>query len=246
MRLSHNRSNNDLPSNTRVTFYRDAVKDGEDIAAGITSYQLGDIYSRGDSLVSKSSAGIGFELERALVGSLSDSFSQRDFEGDAPPGWDVELYQNELLVDFKTVENNGRYIFENVPLQYGENLFEIRLYGPQGQERVITERIAIGSQLISPGEWQFSSSYVEEDSLLVGQPAFVESSISSKNHLLNAEAYYGLFNQHSIGVGVNKITRLSGEPERDYARAMWIANFGNVSARLDGAYDAIDGGKPLT
>lgn len=57
-------------------------------------------------------------------------------EGDAPPGWDVELYRNTgQYLRGQTVTDSGRFIFEDVPLFAGENRFDLVLYGPQGEVR---------------------------------------------------------------------------------------------------------------
>jgi len=51
------------------------------------------------------------------------------------PGWDVELFVNNVLVDFATADANGEVRFE-VPLVYGNSIIQIRFYGPWGEEEV--------------------------------------------------------------------------------------------------------------
>jgi len=51
------------------------------------------------------------------------------------PGWDVELFVNNVLVDFATADANGEVRFE-VPLVYGNSVIQIRYYGPWGEEEV--------------------------------------------------------------------------------------------------------------
>lgn len=85
-------------------------------------------------------------LERGVrVSNRSERYSvdtETVIDGDAQPGWDVELYRNESYVDGITVGVDGRYIFENVSLFAGDNRFKIILYGPLGEvqeeERLIT------------------------------------------------------------------------------------------------------------
>ena len=56
-------------------------------------------------------------------------------------GWDAELYRNGQLLAFAENRADGRYEFIDVPLLYGQNRFEVVLYGPQGQ---ITARCEVG------------------------------------------------------------------------------------------------------
>lgn len=67
--------------------------------------------------------------------NASTSFGSTDIEGDVPLGWDVELYRNDVRIGFQSVEADGRYTFEDVPLFAGANDFRIVLYGPRGEVR---------------------------------------------------------------------------------------------------------------
>ena len=63
-------------------------------------------------------------------------------DGNAQPGWDIELYRNESFIAGTTADDSGRYSFENVQLFAGDNKFRILLFGPQGErsedERIVT------------------------------------------------------------------------------------------------------------
>lgn len=70
-------------------------------------------------------------------------------EGDAAPGWDVELYRNGGLVDLTTVEDNGRYIFDRVPLFVDANDFDLYFYGPQGEIRRESVSIPVSREILT-------------------------------------------------------------------------------------------------
>ncbi|MCG8442878.1 MAG: carboxypeptidase-like regulatory domain-containing protein, partial [Caulobacterales bacterium] len=81
------------------------------------------------------------------------AFGTTDITGDVQPGWDVELYRNNVLVAFQTVAEDGRYTFEDVQLFAGQNQFRIVYYGPQGQVREETRSVstapnAVGERLV--------------------------------------------------------------------------------------------------
>ena len=57
-------------------------------------------------------------------------------------GWIVELYINEVLVDYKKTDASGFYSFE-VPLIYGYSVIKLRFYGPWGEERTSQQYISM-------------------------------------------------------------------------------------------------------
>ncbi|NRD89988.1 hypothetical protein C8024_11760 [Sphingopyxis sp. BSNA05] len=67
-----------------------------------------------------------------------------------PSGWDAELYRNGQLLAFAENRVDGRYEFIDVPLLYGQNRFEVVLYGPQGQIRRDVQVIPVGIDSIPP------------------------------------------------------------------------------------------------
>ena len=55
------------------------------------------------------------------------------------PNWTVELYINDVLIDFTQADAAGLYIFK-VPIVYGYTVIKLKFYGPLGEERT-EERI---------------------------------------------------------------------------------------------------------
>ena len=51
------------------------------------------------------------------------------------PGWDVELYRDNALLDVQETDQNGYYSFDDVRLFSNENAFRVVAYGPQGEIR---------------------------------------------------------------------------------------------------------------
>ena len=98
-----------------------------------THFAVGDVGGLTNRLLS-SSSGRGAEVtNRPLFNPVA--FDRTRFEGDLPTGWDAELYRNGELLAFSRSDGSQRYVFDNVPLLYGDNRFEIMVYGPQGQQR---------------------------------------------------------------------------------------------------------------
>lgn len=50
------------------------------------------------------------------------------------PNWNVELYINDVLIDYVAADAYGLYVFK-VPIIYGYNTLKLKFYGPLGEER---------------------------------------------------------------------------------------------------------------
>lgn len=77
------------------------------------------------------------------------NFSSHHFQGELLAGWDVELFQNNLLIMRQTGSSKGQYSFTDIPLLYGINRFELIFYGPQGQVRHEYQTFQIGQSMSS-------------------------------------------------------------------------------------------------
>ena len=82
-------------------------------------------------------------------------------EGSQLPDWDIELYQNKQLIAAQTTGQDGRYFFEDIPLQFGENRFEIQFFGPNGEFESREEFYYLGPDMLAPGRFSYQLSAVE-------------------------------------------------------------------------------------
>lgn len=99
-----------------------------------SAYSFGEVLSSGVNLLASPSTATGLRLTNQPL-QAGNAFDRHSFQGDLPPGWQVELYQNQGLVAFQASRPDGRYEFLNVPLGFGVNTFRLIFYGPQGQRR---------------------------------------------------------------------------------------------------------------
>ncbi len=97
-------------------------------------YRIGDLDDPGADLIDRAR-----HLRGALVSSFPLHAPQRlgthSFRGPLPPGWEVELYRNEVLLGYQGRGEKDEYVFDDMPLYPGVNRFVLRFYGPQGQVR---------------------------------------------------------------------------------------------------------------
>lgn len=114
------------------------------------------------------------------------------------PRWTVELYVNNVLVDFIQADASGFYTFE-VPLMYGNTNISLRFYGPYGEERVEERLINIPYNFVPKNELEYTLS-----------AGLVEN--EEWNRFSRFNMNYGLSNSVSVGAGVEYLSEVnSGE-----------------------------------
>lgn len=159
-----------VPESLRVRAYRTDPK-GELLGPlQATHFALGDVSTFSTPLVSQSVAGRGALVTNRPI-ERPDSFDRTSFRGELPSGWDAELYRNGQLLAFAENRSDGRYEFVDVPLLYGQNRFEVVLYGPQGQIRRDVQVIPVGIDSIPPRETYYWAGIHEagEDLIRLGE-----------------------------------------------------------------------------
>jgi hypothetical protein len=115
------------------------------------------------------------------------SFGTYRVSNTTEPDWMVELYVNNVLVDYVKADASGFYSFD-VPLVYGSSVIRTRVYGPWGEERTEEQNISIPFNFLptSKIEYVLSAGMVDD----------------AKNSILTRAAFnYGLNDRITIGAG---------------------------------------------
>ena len=108
------------------------------------------------------------------------------------PNWVVELYVNNVLVDYMKADASGFYKFE-VPLVYGNSAVMLKFYGPWGEARVQEQNISIPFNFLPPKELEYTLS-----------AGIVEDTLSSR--FSRASMNYGVTRRLTIGGGVEYLS----------------------------------------
>ena len=144
--------------------------------------------SQGAGVAISSDTNFGFRLSQQLGNVLID--------GDAPVGWDAELYRNGQFIDFQQIENEARFSFDNVQLINGFNRFQILLFGPQGEKETITRDIFSGPNMLSEGVVKYDAA--------IGMPesAFLPLAENRQDNTAlgaSGKIFYGFTNYLTVG-----------------------------------------------
>ncbi len=111
------------------------------------------------------------------------------------PNWTVELYVNNVLVDFVKADASGFFTFE-VPLMYGTTNVNLQFYGPYGEERTEDRIINIPYNFVPKNQLEYTlSAGVVED--------------RDNRKFSRFQMNYGLSRNVSIGGGVEYLSEVS-------------------------------------
>ena len=170
------------------------------MAGKITSHATASIY---DPVV-------GIQMTNTPT-TFRRSFGSYTLTDRTEPGWTVELYVNNVLVDYLKADASGFFTFE-VPLVYGTTMVKLKFYGPWGEERTREQSLSIPYNFVPHKELEYTvSAGVVEDSLW---SRFSKASIS-----------YGATRFLTVGGGAEYLSSVFTSP---------FMPFINASVRLPG------------
>jgi hypothetical protein len=153
---------------------------GRSLPLGIRDIKLIDVETPALPLIGSRS---GRGLYLASFGpSTPDGFDSHNFRGFLPNGWEVELYQNGLLIARQGADDKGFYEFNDVSLTYGGNQFRLVFYGPQGQTYEEYKIFNIEPDMTRKGDVRFQAGFVKERTISADideAGTMVETSFSS-------------------------------------------------------------------
>ena len=111
------------------------------------------------------------------------------------PNWMVELYVNNVMVNYVKADAAGFFSFE-VPLVYGNSAIKLRFYGPYGEERITEQNINIPFNFLPEGQFEYTAS-----------AGVVEDSVHSRYS--RASFNYGLGKRITVGGGAEYLSSVA-------------------------------------
>lgn len=136
--------------------------------------------------------------------SYRRSFGSYNLSDKTEPGWIVELYVNNVLVDYTTADASGFFNFQ-VPLVYGNTMVKLKFYGPWGEERTKEQNINIPYNFLPAKTFEYNvSAGMVEDTL------FSRFSRGAFN--------YGLTKWMTVGGGVEYLSSVTSGPVMPFLR----------------------------
>lgn len=224
-------------NNSRITLERGDPEGGLLGPMNATHVAIGDIQVPSFPIISSGQNETGSTISNQALNRTRD-FDTTRFEGDLPPGWDVEIYRNGNLVGSQRVGADGRYDFKAVDLFYGKNDFELIFYGPQGQKRTQTKSVNVGSEMLRKGEGEYHLSVSAKDATLVDpNPEF--RTLDQDSLRMVGQYEYGVNEQLSLGGGIQ--SQQVNNERHEYLNAGIKSAMGGVFAGADYVHDTQGG-----
>jgi hypothetical protein len=138
------------------------------------------------------------------------SFGSYRINNKTEPGWLVELYVNNILVNFVNADASGFYTFD-VPLLYGDSEIKLRFYGPMGEEFVKEQNIRIPFSFLPKGQFEYSFSAGIIDNL-------------QQDKIYRAQFNYGLNRKMTIGGGMEYLSSAHSGKGLPFVNLSWQMN----------------------
>ncbi len=126
------------------------------------------------------------------------SFGTYTLSDKTEPGWIVELYVNNVLVNYVKADASGFFTFE-VPLVYGNSSVKLKFYGPWGEERTREQNISIPYNFLPKNTLEYTVS-----------AGMVEDTLHSR--FSRGVINYGLTRSITIGGGVEYLSSIASQP----------------------------------
>ncbi len=149
------------PSSVRFKASRTSTGD-EYLVPHVRRVEFGDVNIRQRELIANTETGRGVVISNDNR-ERSNSFDEITLEGTGPPGWEIEVYRNEELINIGVVPDDGQFFFEDVVLNFGNNQIKILLFGPQGQVREQVENFSAGGNMLSPGQVTYEAGFLDSE-----------------------------------------------------------------------------------
>lgn len=137
---------------------------------------------------------VGAQVTNAPT-TYRQSYGSYRLSNTTEPGWVVELYVNDVLVDYTKADASGFYTFD-VPLFYGFTTVKLKFYGPFGEQRTSQQYINIPFNFLPKHEFEYSAS-----------GGFVQDGKGSKFSRVNMK--YGLSSKITVGGGVEYLSSVT-------------------------------------
>jgi hypothetical protein len=186
--------NDDLAA--RLVLSRYKTKPDDYILGVYDQYQLGDVSSTTNGISTATAGGLGLNLRRQPT-NFRQNNQAITLEETAPPGWEAELFRNNIFLAATTVPANGLLIFDDVEVEFGINKYEVRLYGPFGETEVRTKNVDLTQNSLAKGQFSHSLYGLDRNYRLINNQSDTGYRLTDYGGTLS----YGVSDNWQVGFG---------------------------------------------
>tara|TARA_B100001989_G_scaffold249166_1_gene223990 strand:+ start:1521 stop:4829 length:3309 start_codon:yes stop_codon:yes gene_type:complete len=209
---------------------------GELWGVGLSEYQAGDINTFSTPLLTRGASGRGVEVSNIPIDANRGAQSGNvELRGELPVGYEVDVMRNGQLVGFiEEPDENGEYVFDDLNVLPGLNVFELVFYGPQGQKEVKEERIYVPANPVEKGKIHYKVNTIQDEKNLFTNRDSSAAEEDFGKFRLTSEAEYGLTDTSSL---YGALATLTTEGKRkNYALLRYSRSFKGIRMDLSNAW----------
>jgi len=185
----------------------------------IRQAQLGKIYNQTIAFINSPVIGASIKNTPTTVRKASGFY---DITEHTEPNWTVELYINDVLVDYTTADASGLFVFK-VPIVYGYTILKLKFYGPLGEERTEERTLNVPFTFMAANTFEYG--------LTAGVLENVEQSRFGQGNF-----NYGVNRFLTVGGGVEYLSSIPDKPFIPFARIAFQP-FSKLVVNLEYAHD---------
>lgn len=167
----------------------------------IRQAQVGKISNQTISFINAPVVGATVRNTPTTIRKASGYYTINEF---TEPNWSVELYINNVMVDYTKSDASGLYTFK-VPIVYGYTTLKLKFYGPLGEERTDERTMNLPYSIMPAGEFEYGLS-----------GGVLEDTLSSR--FGKAEFNYGVNRILTVGGGLEYLSSIEKSPYIPYAK----------------------------
>lgn len=186
---------NDTDLISRMQLSRYKTTPDELILGAFDKYSFGDVSGFSTKLTNTTNSGLGITFNRA-PNNFRHQNQSITLKYTAPPGWEAELYHNNRFIKATNVPNDGLLIFDDVNTEYGQNHYQLKLYSPFGEEKIIEEYVDLTKNSLSQGDFAYSLFAFDKNHQLLSDSGDEGYGITD----LGATLDYGISDNWQLGV----------------------------------------------
>lgn len=226
---------------TNLTLSRYKTKPNDYILGLFDQYSFGDISGYSNNLTTRASAGLGVQFNRA-----PKNFRRRNLaitiEETAPPGWEAELFHNGRFISVATVPDDGLLVLEDVLTEYGNNYYQIKLYGPYGEKEIIEKYVNLTQNALSENAMAYNVYGLDRSHSLIADDNNADRKLTDFGGTFD----YGITDNWQLGFGFANVNGLSGEASQQYFSMKNAFSFPGFLVENDLSFDQGFGYAQLT
>jgi hypothetical protein len=161
----------------------------------IKQAQLGRISNQTISFINAPVIGAVVRNTPTTVRKASGYYTINEY---TEPNWTVELYINNVMIDYTKADASGLYVFK-VPNVYGYTTLKLKFYGPMGEERTEERTMNVPYTVMPAHEFEYSiATGMLQDSIL--------------SRFGRGEFNYGVNRMITVGGGLEYLSSIPNGP----------------------------------